>query len=581
MMGILMTASSCGDMLDQDSTHVIYAEDSHLDSEGDTLYSVIGIINTMQTIADRTILLGELRGDLVDVRSSTDADLREISNFAVSDDNEFNVPSDYYAVINNCNYFIANADTALKNNRNEYIFQKEYAAVKGFRAWTYLQLVLNYGKVPYVTDPILTKDESEADYPEMDITTLCETLIDDIEDYATVETPDYGTIRNTDSELFYFPIYVLLGDLNLWAGNYREAALCYYNYISSRNGDDSAYPITTDNVEWGSDDTKWERPTDNWSDYMFNDEDVSSTGELITMIPGDSIPSEGNYSQLRNYFNSNSDNEYEVSIVASQGLLEISQAQTYCKLNSSYEVTYAPSSMDDEENIGDLRYQACYNQRSSYNVDGNSVDDYTQNSKYVTRNVHIYRRAHVYLRMAEALNRAGFPRFAFAILKTGVDNDVMEEDILPYYPDDEAYLSQFDFNTSDYVIRTRAESSSENTMGIHSRGSGWSEYNEYYEYPENEELSGTEAEEYEIEAVEDLIITEDALETAFEGNRFYDLMRVALRRNDPTYLADKVYNRRGADNVAEMKSLIEKDLTVESNWYLNWNGEIGLGEEEE
>ena len=58
------------------------------------------------------------------------------------------------------------------------------------------------------------------------------------------------------------------------------------------------------------------------------------------------------------------------------------------------------------------------------------------NSKYSSRNVHIYRRTMVYLRLAEALNRAGFPRFAFAILKTGVNNDVIENDILPYYPGD-------------------------------------------------------------------------------------------------------------------------------------------------
>jgi len=112
------------------------------------------------------------------------------------------VPRDYYAVINNCNYFIAHADTALRNNRNDYIFMREYAAVKAIRAWTYLQLVLNYGSVPFVTEPILTKAEAEANYPRYDLQKVCEYFINDLLPLAERwgnEYPQYGTIRNTDS----------------------------------------------------------------------------------------------------------------------------------------------------------------------------------------------------------------------------------------------------------------------------------------------------------------------------------------------------------------------------------------------
>jgi hypothetical protein len=68
------------------------------------------------------------------------------------------------------------------------------------------------------------------------------------------------------------------------------------------------------------------------------------------------------------------------------------------------------------------------------------------------------------------------------------------------------------------------------------------------------------------------------LEFAFEGQRFYDLMRVALRRNDPSYLANRVYNRRGADKAAEMRALISVDLMQPANWYLHYshNGKIGF-----
>lgn len=53
---------------------------------------------------------------------------------------------------------------------------------------------------------------------------------------------------------------------------------------------------------------------------------------------------------------------------------------------------------------------------------------------------------------------------------------------------------------------------------------------------------------------------------AFEGERFYDLMRVAKRRNDPSFLAKKVsakyYNKAQRD-------AIYAHLLNEKNWYIN------------
>ncbi|MDY5851043.1 MAG: RagB/SusD family nutrient uptake outer membrane protein, partial [Prevotella sp.] len=251
ILGSLMFAvTSCGDFFDQDSEQVIYADKGHLGNATDTIYSVTGILDKLQNLSDRTILLGELRGDLMDINSTTSSDLRDIALFQIGDSNVYNSPRDYYAVINNCNYFIAKVDTALKNNRNEYIFMREYAAVKAFRAWTYLQLVINYGRVPFVTEPILSKEEADRDHATKDIREVCDYLIADIAPYADIETPNYGEIRNTDSKLFYFPIYILLGDLNLWAGHYKEAAVAYYKYLSTRNGAESAYPTSINCSRW-------------------------------------------------------------------------------------------------------------------------------------------------------------------------------------------------------------------------------------------------------------------------------------------------------------------------------------------
>jgi len=140
--------------------------------------------------------------------------------------------------------------------------------------------------------------------------------------------------------------------------------------------------------------------------------------------------------------------------------------------------------------------------------------------------------------------------------------------VIPYYQADEAWLKSFDFPNNSYILETTAGLTNENTMGIHSHGSGYTAWNTAYEMPVNETLEGQALIDWQIEKVEDLIIDEEALEFAFEGYRYYDLMRVSLHRGDPTYLANRIYMRRGEANVSDMRAQILADLNDMNNWYL-------------
>ena len=585
----------CADFFEQDSDNVIFSDQDHLNNATDTIYSVTGILNKLQALADRTILLGEVRGDLVDVTDVTSSDLREVAQFNISNENMYNQPSDYYAVINNCNYFIAHADTALKNNRTDYVFMKEFAAVKAIRAWTYLQLVLNYGSVPFVTEPILTKEQAEADYPRYDIQAVCEYFISDLlplTDKYSRDYPGYRTIRNTDSRFFWFPLYIVLGDLHLWAGSvsgstshYREAALSYYKYIDDRNGMNSAYYTTATPVTYNPGSTTW---TQFWKNSFFDygsSESYNNSTELITMIPGDSIRAEGNYSELRNLFNSTEDNQYKVSLTPSAGLIQLSEAQAHCCLSSNGQnALYVPQGLPDHRS-GDLRFWWVYSEGYMYDRITNTRIETQYISKYSTRNVHIYRRQMVYLRMAEALNMAGFPRMAFQVLSQGLNEEVIAEEVYPYCSEsDSLYASQFNFPksryeifTADHLVGISNVTGAVNTMGMHSRGSGWTPMNEYYQLPIDEEKT-EEEQKADLQAyVDSLILNEGALEFAFEGTRFYDLMRFAYRSSNPgQFMAEKVYGRRGKENSASVRSEIKSDISDPRNWYLRWNGKIGF-----
>ncbi len=606
--------TSCEDFFEQESDHVIYAGSEHLNNAVDTLYSVTGILSKLQALGDRTILFGEVRGDLVDVTNIADADLKDLSVFNVGDDNKYNAPRDYYAVINNCNYYIAHADTALRNSRNDYIFMREYGVVKGIRAWTYLQLALNYGSVPFVTEPILSQEDAEGEHPRYTLEDICRYFIDDLQKLTgtyvseafdiTTATPMYGKIQSLDSRFFFFPMSVLLGDLHLWlasstqsAEEYRQAALWYYNYISRRNGSETAYPTGTVRSYWPVGTSNYLMNVNTFSSQFAsrNEETYERESELITVIPGDSLPSDKNYSALRDLFNSTLNNSYQVSLVPSQGLINLSAAQKYCNINRDATIaTYAPEGLSDYRS-GDLRLSSVWPQYGNVYVsygDGDTrrIDNYQYILKYQSRNIHVLRRQMVYLRMAEALNMAGFPRMAFQILATGLNDEVMEKYVYPTVSKEDSlkmvnlnmkFPASYRLFTDKHMTGTATDAA--NTMGMHSRGSGYTPMNAYYQLVDSvpnpadptKNVAVPIAEQQAF--VDSLILNESALEFAFEGTRFYDLMRYAMRQSNPGAAMVKLITaRRGEAKRAEVQGELKKDLSDRTNWYLNWNGKIGF-----
>mgnify|MGYP007013965425 FL=1 len=104
-------------MLTMSNDDVLYTDDNGLKTANDTVNTFVGILYQLQKVAVRTNLFGELRGDLTTVYSNGDVNLKNIANFTVDSKNSYNNPRDHYSVINNCNYFLANADAALSETR--------------------------------------------------------------------------------------------------------------------------------------------------------------------------------------------------------------------------------------------------------------------------------------------------------------------------------------------------------------------------------------------------------------------------------------------------------------------------------
>lgn len=621
---------ACEDMLEPTSDYVIYEDGSHLTTPADTATSLIGIIYKLQGIGDRTNLLGEVRGDLVTLTTQANADLRALANFEVTDENKYNSPRDYYAVINNCNYYLAYADTAAYDNRGNQIFAKEMAQVRSIRAWAYLQLALNYGKVPFYTEPLLTEQDANdvsLDVKDRkDIEAICDYFINDLKPYSNTPWPVLHKVGSILMANCYFPVDVVLGDLYLWKAScqgtdagrayYREAAKCYFRWIMDERsvGDGFVKPIYYFSNQYSAYWMEYSSSLGNSYGFSYSipGQNPGTYGtETFTIIPMDSASSQGYFSEVPSLYNSstNSNGIYvtstNYSITPSLHMQEISQAQSYSFLDKENRPIDVVPDMIEESAIykGDLRLAAQWRSRTVNITTGGAADKFTMQSIYKVsqRNIGIYRETDVWLRLAEALNNGGFPRMAYAILATGISKDVVDDSVSVYCNDvDLAFLNELNsannyFNT----FKTRkgrigeeggSATDSYNTVGVHSRGCGYAELDPDYAYPMVDSLDkdGNRINGYigqsrkdwaylnmaeEQARVDSMIINENALETCFEGKRFYDLIRFAKRYHNNAWVADPVSKREGKEN---RDGALYNKLMLENNWFLNWKGQIGM-----
>ncbi len=184
---------------------------------------------------------------------------------------------------------------------------------------------------------------------------------------------------------------------------------------------------------------------------------------------------------------------------------------------------------------------------------------YATTSDDIAKSVTVYRSALLYLRYAEAVNRAGKPNLAFAALKYPLNSSTLAIDTV--VPASEKYLSgtetlvdYVDFSDELFLSYWVDDTEIFYYNGVHSRGCGNTRLSTTYDIPST--LTSTQD---SIEWVEDEIVKELALEMAFEGNRFHDLMRIALRRGDNSYLADRVKSKNSG---------LVNDPLDQENWYL-------------
>jgi len=391
---------------------------------------------------------------------------------------------DYYHVINSCNAYIAMCDTVRTTGTDKKYMLSEYSQVHAIRAWVYMQLLYAYGEntVPFYTEPMLTtKGINEAvdafkdnKSPKLTAQILVQELAQDLERMEFLEDsiglPDYnnyGDVSEGNSHFVchsskcMFPVSVVLGDLYLLAASaggkentemYKTAAQHYFNYINSKN----CGPLVVDRYySTGKINEKiQETPIYDYDSQHIpytETSAVSRNSEVVTCIPSNKGKLEGKVlTDINRLFG------FEAQLSTSNG----GSASARVDLQANYEHELQPSlayeALCDNQNyeiytgtpegnflkqdesmrldilpgVGDARRAWIYRNNGkqwTFNVRGKDmfykmVSKQNPNGQFSTVYPVVYRKSMIWLRYAEALNRAGFPSYAFAILKSGLCN---------------------------------------------------------------------------------------------------------------------------------------------------------------
>lgn len=531
--------------------------------------AIIGIYGKFTGLAERYLILNELRADMLNYTTNADQYLRQISTHTVTPDNPYANPRPFYELIINCNDVMKNFDIMRKDNKmKEAEYQQRFSDVACLRSFLYLQLGIHYGQVPYVTDALESVDaiKDESKFPKLPFTVLLDSLINFTEKLSFKDEYPTGTTLNITvdgypTQKWFVNKKFLLGDLHLWKGNYTEAATWYRQVmetgtVGTLNG--SYYSMYK--LGWDSN-----GDIDHYISY-------SRAGDASTLITNTqwrimfeqamntegfrrewiwTLPFDNKFAPENPFVKLFSPIGGSYLVKPSQQAMDMWNGEQQRPAQGTPGIPYDARGQLTWKNISGqpvvMKYIYNY---INYNTNL-PVNALQKNSKWF-----LYRQTHLHLRFAEAANRAGRYKLAWGFFNTGIAGA---------YPAPTSNVTNYHntlFDASPFNFDARNSGSTGvpyyradwyRNIGIRARAN-------IVDYPV------TSASDSLIQ-IETGLINETGLENGFEGTRWPDLLRIALRRNDPAFLADKVYEKLKKDG-DPLADATRARLMNKENWYL-------------
>ncbi|ASB48020.1 RagB/SusD family nutrient uptake outer membrane protein [Alkalitalea saponilacus] len=593
----ILGLSGCKDLLEVEPDDVLTDGQFYRDIY-DADAAIRGLYGKLIDLAPQYVILNELRADLMDVTFNSDHYLREIANHEdVSNDNPWVNPAPFFSLINDCNSVISNFKTMLEKNRiSREAYEPRVSDAIALRSWLYMQLAIHYGEVPYITQSIEKVDDlskiERGEFPVLGIEEMMAVLLTEMESvpYKGIYTDEslFRVIDGFHTRTMFIDKEYLLGELHLWNGNYVAAA-SYFKSIMERSAgynpfDQYKLPYR-DNAQPANPGTS--RYT---SGYLrFFDEDLNSVVNFWPMM-------------FQDYGTANYFGEWLWVMYFHQDYKPSPFFDLFSYQNGEYLLQPSQKIIDDwnsqiqgNQFTGDFRgsIEDIFENKGSYDMIGGNpvitkyIAEYDDlNSLSRPGKWFLWRAGSLHLRYVEAANRAGQHFLAWTLLNNGVRANYPGSDRLPGHDfthrnvsyltdafgniiydleingnDTTFYMTNlshpFDFDarqTTAAQIPPLYRGDWHRGIGVRGRVS----------------LSNLVIGEDDpvLERLEDYIIDESARELAFEGQRWADLVRIAIRRGDNGFLANKIAERFEAVGDYGSASRVREKLMVRENWFL-------------
>jgi hypothetical protein len=145
---------------------------------------------------------------------------------------------------------------------------------------------------------------------------MCDYFIPELMSLVNIDFPDYGLIDDYDSQQFFFPVRLLLGDMYLWKGLYAQAIEQYAHYAYEENLTTAMYGVYPSSFSPHTNDIvgpTWFYPSQ----------------EFITVIRMASSKLNGTISNLENIFSPTDINEGRRAVSPSRSWKELSEKQMF------------------------------------------------------------------------------------------------------------------------------------------------------------------------------------------------------------------------------------------------------------
>lgn len=502
---------SCEKLLDANSDMMVKAED-HYTSIGEIYGAFIGLNTSFREIAEKTIVLSGLKGDLLEPTQNAPEDYWRVFRYEANSGSTVSHAKDYYDVVINCNDFLKRViayNHAIPGEIPENIYRGMVSQAITFKVWCLMTTAKLFGEARYY-DLAVTSD-SEAGMQDLKLEDLPDFLCSYMqggEDGISAFNPLDWSVLLGKNEANTWPgrnlsANTLYGELCLWGGRYQEA-VDYFISVLSPSKDLSLNLVKF----WGGD----------WGKIFLNSTDQT---EIISTLSYNANNLQEN--KLLDYFS----NEYP---------------HAYYFAPTRHALSYFESEMLNEGNsfrLGDLRGEGVTYMNSDGQLIVKKYDLGTQENEFASdRYIPIYRAGGVHLMMAEAFCFMGDYEVALAVLDKGIREK---------YYNGSAWKPPFQkmfpaFAGSKNGVRARMNLNPLDERDIYAGC-----------------LTSTDT----LTAVSGRIADEVARELAYEGQRWFTLVRMAKHLNNPDFLAQRVALKFGEGS--ESYRALLKD---ENNWFI-------------